>query len=62
MYPGIQDHAPRLDPSGKKLHDKPLPNDEQRLRALFGQLGRHGKVLVVAGQLASIGALPVTVA
>ncbi len=55
-------HACALDPSGKKLHDKALPNDEQRLRALFSQLGKHGKVLVVVGQPASIGALPVAVA
>jgi transposase len=55
-------HACALDPSGKKLHDKPLPNDEQRLRALFTQLGRHGRVLVVVDQPASIGALPVAVA
>ncbi|WP_329085801.1 IS110 family transposase [Actinomadura citrea] len=55
-------HACALDPSGKKLHDKPLPNDEQRLRALFAQLGRHGRVLVVVDQPASIGALPVAVA
>src|SRR5690242_19498796 len=55
-------HACALDPTGKKLHDRALPNDEQRLRALFAQLGRHGRVLVVVDQPASIGALPVTVA
>ena len=55
-------HACALDPAGKKLHDKPLPNDEQRLRALFSQLSKHGKVLVVVDQPASIGALPVAVA
>jgi hypothetical protein len=55
-------HACALDSSGEKLHDKPLPNDEQRLRALFTQLGRHGSVLVVVDQPASIGALPVAVA
>ena len=55
-------HACALDPSGKKLHDKPLPNDEARLRALFTRLGRHGRVLVVVDQPASIGALPVAVA
>jgi hypothetical protein len=55
-------HACALDPSGKKLHDKPLPNDEQRLRVLFTQFGRHGRVLVVVDQPASIGALPVAVA
>jgi transposase len=55
-------HACALDPRGKKLHDKPLPNDEQRLRALFGKLKTHGPVLVVVDQPASIGALPVAVA
>jgi transposase len=55
-------HACALDPAGKKLHDKPLPNDEQRLRALLTQLGRHGRVLVVIDQSASIGALPIAVA
>jgi Transposase len=43
-------HACALDPSGKKLHDRVLPNDEQRLRALFAQLSRHGRVLVVVDQ------------
>ncbi|MEU0479225.1 IS110 family transposase [Streptosporangium sp. NPDC006013] len=54
-------HACALDPRGKKLHDKPLPNDEQRLHALFGKLKTHGPVLVVVDQPASIGALPVAV-
>ncbi|ACZ87542.1 IS110 family transposase [Streptosporangium roseum] len=57
-----EQHACALDPGGKKLHDKPLPNDEQRLRALFGKLNTHGPVLVVVDQPASIGALPVAVA
>lgn len=55
-------HAVGLAPNGKRLHDAPLPNTEQRLRALFERLARHGKVLVVVDQPASIGALPVTVA
>jgi len=60
---GKGDHyAVALDPAGKRLHDGPLPNDEQRLRALFDKLGRHGRVLVVVDQPATIGALPVTVA
>jgi hypothetical protein len=57
-----EQHACALDASGKKLHDRPLPNDEQRLRALFTQLSRWGRVLVVVDQPASIGALPVAVA
>jgi transposase len=44
------------------LHDAPLPNTEARLRALFDKLGRHGRLLIVVDQPASIGALPVAVA
>ena len=55
-------HATALTPAGKKLFDKPLPNSEPRLRALFAKLAKHGQVLVVVDQPASIGALPVTVA
>ncbi len=35
---------------------------ERRLRTLFDKLGRHGRLLVVVDQPATIGALPVTVA
>ena len=55
-------HACALNPDGKRLHDKPLPQDETRLRALYDQLAAHGPVLVVVDQPASIGALPVAVA
>lgn len=55
-------HAVGLAPDGKRLHDAPLPNTEARLRALFDKLARHGRVLVVVDQPASIGALPVAVA
>jgi transposase len=55
-------HAVGLAPDGKRLYDAPLPNTEARLRALFGKLGRHGSLLVVVDQPASIGALPVAVA
>ncbi|MDW5325337.1 IS110 family transposase [Plantactinospora sp. KLBMP9567] len=55
-------HAVGLAADGKRLHDAPLPNTEARLRALFDKLGRHGRVLVVVDQPASIGALPVAVA
>lgn len=55
-------HAVALTPAGKTLHDKALPNSEPKLRALFAKLGKHGSVLVVVDQPASIGALPVTVA
>jgi transposase len=55
-------HAVGLAPDGKRLHDAPLPNTEVRLRALFDKLARHGRILVVVDQPASIGALAVAVA
>jgi hypothetical protein len=50
-------HAVALDRSGKRLHDRALPNDEARLREILTDLGRHGKVLLVVDQPATIGAL-----
>jgi transposase len=56
-------HAIGLTPAGKKVHDRALPNSEPRLRALFDKLAaKHGRVLVIVDQPASIGALPLTVA
>lgn len=55
-------HACGLNPDGERVHDKALPQDEGKLRALFDKLSRHGLVLVVVDQPATIGALPVTVA
>ncbi|MDR6325592.1 transposase [Actinoplanes couchii] len=55
-------HAVALNRDGKRLHDAPLVNIEARLRQVFDKLARHGAVLVVVDQPASIGALPVTVA
>lgn len=55
-------HATGLSPDGRRLHDGPLPNREARLRTVFGNLARHGELLVVVDQPASIGALPVAVA
>lgn len=55
-------HAVALDPVGKRLHDAALPNTEAGLRKLFEKLGRHGRILAVVDQPASIGALPVAVA
>ncbi|MGO4132407.1 IS110 family transposase [Janibacter sp. RAF52] len=55
-------HATALDHGGHRLHDRPLPQDEHALRALYEQLSGHGPVLVVVDQPASIGALPVAVA
>ncbi|UVT27845.1 IS110 family transposase (plasmid) [Rhodococcus pyridinivorans] len=55
-------HAVALDPSGTRLFDKALPNDEAKLRAVFDRLAEHGPVLVIVDQPNTIGALPVTVA
>lgn len=55
-------HAVALDRVGKRLFDRPLPNDERRLRAVLDQLASHGVVLLVVDQPATIGALPVAVA
>ena len=55
-------HATALDPDGRRVHDRPLPQDEHALRGLFEQLSEHGPGLVVVDQPASIGALPVAVA
>ncbi|MCC2280561.1 IS110 family transposase [Streptomyces sp. ET3-23] len=56
-------HATALTPAGKKTFDKRLPNNEPKLRELFTKLqAKHGTVLVVVDQPASIGALPLAVA
>lgn len=55
-------HATALDPSGRKVFDKPLPQDEAKLRVLFTKLQEHGRVLVIVDQPTTIGALPVAVA
>ncbi|MDN3058738.1 transposase, partial [Streptomyces sp. SRF1] len=56
-------HGHGLTPAGKKVFDKPLPNSEPRLRAVFDKLrDKFGTVLVIVDQPASIGALPLTVA
>jgi transposase len=55
-------HAVGLNRDGKRLHDAALPNTEAGLRKLFDKLGRHGRILAVVDQPASIGALPVAVA
>lgn len=56
-------HATALTPAGKRVFDKRLPNTEPKLRELFGKLqAKHGTVLVVVDQPASIGALPLAVA
>ncbi len=56
-------HATVVTPAGKKAFDKRLPNTEPKLRELFAKLqAKHGTVLVVVDQPASIGALPLAVA
>lgn len=56
-------HATALTPAGKKAFDKRLPNSEPKLREVFAKLqAKHGTVLVVVDQPASIGALPLAVA
>jgi transposase len=55
-------HAVALDRNGKKLLDKALPQDEAKLRAIIDSLAKHGTLLLVVDQPATIGALPVAVA
>ncbi|WP_371502311.1 IS110 family transposase [Kitasatospora sp. NBC_00374] len=56
-------HATALTPAGKRVVDKALPNNEPRLRELFSKLqAKHGTVLVVVDQPATVGALPLAVA
>ncbi|MEU8465542.1 transposase [Streptomyces sp. NPDC029003] len=56
-------HGHGLTPAGKKVFDKPMPNSEPKLRAVFDELkATFGTVLVIVDQPASIGALPLTVA
>jgi len=55
-------HAVAHDRDGNVLFDKALPNDEAKLRDVIGKLKKHGQVLFVVDQPATIGALPVAVA
>ncbi|PSK80119.1 transposase IS116/IS110/IS902 family protein [Murinocardiopsis flavida] len=56
-------HARGLTPAGKTVFDKRLPNSEPKLRSALEKLqAKHGTVLVVVDQPASIGALPLAVA
>ena len=55
--------ATAVTPAGKKAFDKRLPNTDPKLRELFAKLqAKHGTLLVVVDQPASIGALPLAVA
>ena len=67
MYCGVdvgksEHHACALDPAGKRLYDKALPNDEAALVRVLTELAGHGRVLVVVDQPAAIGALVIAVA
>jgi transposase len=53
-------HAVTVDRAGKKLFDKALLNDG--LREILHSLNKHGSILLVVDQPATIGALPVAVA
>ena len=55
-------HAVAVDRAGRRLADRPLPNDETALWNLFTELAEHGRLLVVVDQPASIGALAIAVA
>ncbi|MFJ5879990.1 IS110 family transposase [Kitasatospora cineracea] len=56
-------HGTALTPAGKRVFDKRLPNSEPKMRAVLDKLtAKHGTVLVVVDQPASIGALPLAVA
>ena len=60
---GKSEHwATALSRDGRKVFDRALPNDEERLRALYEKLADHGSLLVVVDQPATIGALAVAVA
>ncbi|MFF0743778.1 IS110 family transposase [Streptomyces sp. NPDC004111] len=56
-------HATAVTSAGKKAFDRRLPNSEPKLREVFTKLkAKHGRVLVIVDQPASIGALPLAVA
>ena len=60
---GKSEHwATALSRDGRKVLERALPNDEERLRALYKKLADHGSLLVVVDQPATIGALAVAVA
>lgn len=56
-------HATAVTAAGKKAFNRRLPNSEPKLREVFAKLqDKHGTVLVIVDQPASIGALPLAVA
>lgn len=40
-------HAVAVNHSGKRLFDKSLPNDENKLRSLISDLKQHGQIPLV---------------
>lgn len=58
----FEHHAAALNAAGERVFDKPLSQDEARLRELFTGLQQHGRVLVIVDQPNTIGALPIAVA
>ena len=60
---GKSEHwATALNRDGRKVFDRALPNEEDRLREVYQRLQANGQVLVVVDQPATIGALAVAVA
>jgi len=55
-------HAVAVDAGGDVLVDRALPQDETALVEMITTLKRHGRVLFVVDQPATIGALPLAVA
>jgi hypothetical protein len=55
-------YAVALDPAGRTVLNRSLPQDEGKLRELISGLKPRGRVLFVVDQPASIGALPLAVA
>jgi hypothetical protein len=55
-------YAVALDPAGRTVLNRSLPQDEGKLRELISGLKSRGRVLFVVDQPASIGALPLAVA
>lgn len=55
-------HACALDPGGKRVYDRALPNDEAALISVLSGLAERGRVLVVVDQPAAIGALVIAAA
>lgn len=55
-------HGCALTPSGDRVYDHELPQDETALRTVITDLHQHGAVLVVVDQPNTIGALPIAIA